>query len=279
MRSVILSFPGLGIEEFTVNPVAFLSVHWYGIIITVGMVIAFFYALYRAKQIGISTDHMLDLALFLIPCSVIGARLYYVLTTLGEYRSFLDVIAIWNGGLAIYGGVIAGVITVFVVCHYKKLKTLDVLDCIAPGLILAQSIGRWGNFCNGEAFGAVIPEASPLYFLRMGVISPMSIEKFGDVVMHYVHPTFFYESVWNLIGFLLMHFLYRKKSFSGEVVLWYAAWYGFGRMWIEGLRIDSLMVGPFRISQLIAALCFVGGIACIVGKRIYDFRKKQSLNG
>ncbi len=282
MRNVILSFPGLGIEEFTVNPVAFFSVHWYGIIITLGMVIAFFYALYRAKQIGIKTDDMLDIALFLIPSSVIGARLYYVLTTLDQYDSFLDVIAIWNGGLAIYGGVIAGILSVVAVCRYKKLKALDVLDCIAPGLILAQAMGRWGNFFNGEAFGAVIPEASPLYFLRMGVISTMSIDKFGDFAMHYVHPTFLYESVWNLIGFLLMHLFYKKKSFSGEVVLWYAAWYDLGRMFIEGLRIDSLMVGPFRISQVVALVCFVGGFAGIVVKRIYDARKKKiskNING
>ena len=277
MRNVILSFPGLGIEEFTLNPVAFLSVHWYGIIITLGMVIAFFYALYRAKQIGVKTDDMLDIALFLIPSSVIGARLYYVLTTLDQYDSFLDAIAIWNGGLAIYGGVIAGILSVVAVCRYKKLKALDVLDCIAPGLILAQAMGRWGNFFNGEAFGAVIPESSPLYFIRMGVLSSMSVDKFGDFAMHYVHPTFLYESVWNLIGFLLMHIFYKKKSFSGEVVLWYAAWYGLGRMFIEGLRIDSLMVGPFRISQVVAFVCFVGGVAGIVAKRIYDARKKRIL--
>ncbi|MBO4979632.1 MAG: prolipoprotein diacylglyceryl transferase [Clostridia bacterium] len=277
MRNVILSFPGLGIEEFTLNPVAFLSVHWYGIIITLGMVIAFFYALYRAKQIGVKTDDMLDIALFLIPSAVIGARLYYVLTTLDQYDSFLDAIAIWNGGLAIYGGVIAGILSVVAVCRYKKLKALDVLDCIAPGLILAQAMGRWGNFFNGEAFGAVIPESSPLYFIRMGVLSPMSVDKFGDFAMHYVHPTFLYESVWNLIGFLLMHIFYKKKSFSGEVVLWYAAWYGLGRMFIEGLRIDSLMVGPFRISQVVAFVCFVGGVAGIVCKRIYDARKKRIL--
>ena len=112
MNKVVLSFPGLGIDEFVLNPVAFFSVHWYGIIIVLGMVAAFFYATYRAKQIGVKSDDMLDLAIFLIPCSVIGARLYYVLTTLDEYDSFLEVIAIWNGGLAIYGGVIAGILTV-----------------------------------------------------------------------------------------------------------------------------------------------------------------------
>lgn len=275
MNKVVLSFPGLGIEEFVLNPIAFWSVHWYGIIIVLGMVTAFFYALYRAKQLGVKTDDMLDIALVLIPSAIVGARLYYVLTTLGEYDSFLEVIAIWNGGIAIYGGVIAGLIAVIAVCRYKKLKSLDVLDCIAPGLILAQSLGRWGNFFNGEAFGAAVSESSPLYFLRMGVISPMSIEKFGDAAMHFVHPTFLYESVWNLTGFLLMHFLYKKKSFSGEVVLWYAAWYGFGRMWIEGLRMDSLMVGPFRISQVIAFLCFVGGTAYIVARRIHDSRKNK----
>ena len=274
MSKVILSFPGLGIDNFELNPVAFLTVHWYGIIITLGMVAAFFYAVYRAKQIGIKIDDMLDVALFLIPCSVIGARIYYVLTTLDQYDSFLEMIAIWNGGIAIYGGVIAGVITVFFVCRYKKLKPLDVMDCIAPGLILAQSVGRWGNFFNGEAFGCVVPETSPLYFLRMGVISPMSIDKFGNAAMYYVHPTFFYESVWNLVGFLLMHFLYKKKSFSGEVILWYATWYGFGRMFIEGLRIDSLMIGPFRISQLVGLVCFVGGLLGIVWGRIYTAKKQ-----
>ncbi len=275
MSRVVLSFPGLGIDEFVLNPVAFLSVHWYGIIITLGMVVAFFYAVYRAKQAQIKTDDMLDVALFLIPAAIIGARLYYVLTTLGEYDSFLEVIAIWNGGIAIYGGVIGGAIAVLGVCRYKKINSLEVLDSIAPGLILAQAMGRWGNFFNGEAFGAVVSETSPLYFLRMGVISPMSMDKFGDTAIHYVHPTFLYESVWNLIGFLLMHFFYQKKSFRGEVVLWYATWYGFGRMWIEGLRMDSLMVGPFRISQVVAFLCFVGGATCIVWKRIYDFQKKR----
>ncbi|MBO5305330.1 MAG: prolipoprotein diacylglyceryl transferase [Clostridia bacterium] len=275
MNKVVLSFPGLGIDEFVLNPVAFFSVHWYGIIIVLGMVAAFFYATYRAKQIGVKSDDMLDLAIFLIPCSVIGARLYYVLTTLDEYDSFLEVIAIWNGGLAIYGGVIAGILTVWGVTKYKKLKTLDVLDCIAPGLILAQAMGRWGNFFNGEAFGTVVPESSPLYFLRMGVISSMSMEKFGDAAMHFVHPTFLYESVWNVVGFLLMHVFYKKKSFSGEVVLWYATWYGFGRMLIEGLRMDSLMVGPFRISQLVGFICFVGGAAGLIAKRIYDFNKKK----
>ena len=277
MDKITLSFPGLGIGNFQIKPVAFLSVHWYGIIITLGIVVAFLYAFYREKKIKIKTDDMVDVALFLIPFSVLGARLYYVLTTLNEYHydSFIKVIAVWNGGIAIYGGVIAGVITIFAVCRFKKLKALDVLDCIAPGLILAQAIGRWGNFFNGEAFGCVVSETSPLYFLRMGVISPMSVDKFGNFSMHYVHPTFLYESVWNLLGFFLMHFFYKKKSFSGEIVLWYAVWYGVGRMFIEGLRMDSLMVGPFRISQVVALVCFVGGAIAIMTKRIYDVKKRE----
>ena len=277
MDKITLSFPGLGIGNFQIKPVAFLSVHWYGIIITLGIVVAFLYAVYRAKKIKIKTDDMVDVALFLIPFSVLGARLYYVLTTLNEYHydSFIKVIAVWNGGIAIYGGVIAGVITIFAVCRFKKLKALDVLDCIAPGLILAQAIGRWGNFFNGGAFGCVVSETSPLYFLRMGVISPMSVDKFGNFSMHYVHPTFLYESVWNLLGFFLMHFFYKKKSFSGEIALWYAVWYGVGRMFIEGLRMDSLMVGPFRISQVVALVCFVGGAIAIMTKRIYDVKKRE----
>lgn len=282
MNNVSISFPGLGIGTFEVNSVAFtipvfggISVRWYGIFIVLGMIFAFFYTLYRAKKIGVTTDDVLDIALFIIPFGVVGARLYYVLTTLGEYRSFLDVIAIWNGGLAIYGGVIAGAITLVLVCRYKKLNSFSMMDCIGPGLIMAQSIGRWGNFMNGEAFGAVVSESSPLYFLRMGVCSPMSRRVFGDMLMHFVHPTFLYESVWNLIGFILINLLYRKKSFEGEVICWYIAWYGFGRMFIEGLRMDSLYVGPFRISQVVGFLCFVAGVGLVTWKRISDFKKKN----
>ena len=272
-----LSFPGLNIGEFKIDPVAIrigdnFEIRWYGILIVTGIILAFLYACYRAKQEGISFDHMLDITLFTVVFAVIGARAYYVLTSLDQYDSFLDMIAIWNGGLAIYGGIIAGAITIFVVCKIKKLSVLKMLDAAAPAVMIGQIIGRWGNFCNGEAFGGVVAEDSPLYFLRMG-ISPHNIE--GVNGMAYVHPTFFYESMWNLIGFTLIHFLYKKKKFDGQIVLMYITWYGFGRMLIEGLRTDSLYVGVFRISQVVGFVCFVCGSVALIFNLARSYRKKK----
>lgn len=272
-----LSFPGLGIGEFELDPVAIrigdsFEIRWYGIIIVTGIILAFLYACYRAKHEGISFDHMIDITLFTVVFAVIGARAYYVLTSLDQYDSFLDMIAIWNGGLAIYGGIIAGAITIFVVCKIKKLSFVKVLDLAAPAVMIGQIIGRWGNFFNGEAYGGVVYEGSPLYFLRMG-ISPHNIE--GIKGMAYVHPTFFYESMWNLVGFALIHFLYKKKKFDGQIVLMYLTWYGFGRMLIEGLRTDSLYVGVFRISQVVGFLCFVGGSVALIFNLARAYRKKK----
>ncbi len=264
-----VSFPGLGIGEFKINPVAFtipigdgIEVRWYGLIIVTGMILAFLYCTFRSKQEGIVFDDLLDIAIFTIIFSVVGARLYYVLTSLDQYDSFLEVFAVWNGGLAIYGGIIAGAITIFTVCRvkkYKMQKTLGFMDSVAPALMIGQLIGRWGNFCNGEAFGSVIPKDNPLYFVRMALSSGNT----GYKVME-VHPTFLYESLWNLVGFIIINALYKKKKFNGQIVLMYLSWYGFGRMFIEGLRTDSLYVGVFRISQVVGFLCFViGGIALI----------------
>lgn len=271
-NKVNLAFPGLGIEEFTINKVVFElpllgEVRWYGLLITIGMVLAFIYAWYRGKQNEIKLDDILDMGLFAIIFGVIGARLYYVIMTVNEYNydSFIDVIAIWNGGLAIYGGIIAGAITVFCVAKYKKLKFYLCADTILPGVMIAQALGRWGNFFNGEAYGGVVGKDSIFYFLRMGIY-PNNIS--GVDGMAYVHPTFLYESLWNVIGFILINIFYKKKKFDGEIALWYVTWYGFGRMLIEGLRTDSLYVGPFRISQVIGFLCFIVGASIIVYIRI-----------
>ena len=264
---VNISFPGLGIDIFQVDRVAFtlpilggISVRWYGLIITCGIILAFLYCAYRAKQEGILFDHLLDIAIFTIPLSVVGARAYYVLTSLDRYDSFYSMIAIWEGGIAIYGAVIAGALTIWLVCRYKKINTLKMLDATAPAVMIGQILGRWGNFFNGEAHGGIVSENSPLYFIRMGLY-PHDVD--GVPGMAYVHPTFLYESLWNLLGFLLIHFLYKKKKFDGQIVLMYLTWYGFGRMWIEGLRTDSLTVGPFRISQLVGLVCFVAGAALL----------------
>ena len=153
-----------------------------------------------------------------------------------------------------------------------------MLDSIGPGVMIAQAMGRWGNFFNGEAFGAIVPEESPLYFLRMGVYPhPHDYHEIKGMI--YVHPTFLYESVWNVVGFVLINLLYKKRKFDGEVALWYFAWYGFGRMFIEGLRTDSLMLGPFRISQLVGLICFVAGVTLVIWGRIYYAKKQKAFDG
>ena len=265
--STTVSFPGLGIGEFSVDRVAFelfgKPIYWYGVIIMLGIVAAFIHAIIRSKREGFTTDDVLDMGIFTVLFGVLGARLYYVVTTLDthQYKNFIDVIAIWEGGLAIYGGIIAGCTALVLTAVYKKINPLKVMDMAGPGVMIAQAIGRWGNFMNGEAFGYEVPESSFLYPFRMGLLSEYT--NTGDV-MHYYHPTFLYESLWNILGFVIITFIYRKKKFNGQMALTYFAWYGFGRMFIEGLRTDSLYVGPFRISQVIGAVCFVAGAALIV---------------
>lgn len=260
MEQITVSFPGLGIGEFQLNKVAFtlfgkLEIRWYGLIITTGIILAVLYCAYRSAEVGISKDDLLDMALYTVIFGVLGARLYYVLMTLGthSYKNLLDVIAIWEGGLAIYGGVIAGATTICVYCRIKKIRMLSALDMAAPAVMIGQFMGRWGNFFNGEAYGYEVPEGSPLYFLRMGLIPNVN----SSVRMDYFHPTFLYESVWNMIGFIIINALFRKRKFDGQVALMYFTWYGFGRMWIEGLRTDSLYLGVFRVSQVVGFVCFV----------------------
>ena len=276
----VISFPGFGIDDFIVNKIAIkigaLEIRWYGILIALGMVLAFLYAGYRCKKNNVKFDDMIDLGLCAVIFGVMGARLYYVIMEHESYHSFMEVIAIWNGGLAIYGGIIGGTLAVFVAAKIKKMNFPLCADMILPGVMIAQALGRWGNFFNGEAYGAAVLEGSPLYFLRMGLF-PNNID--GVYGMAYVHPTFLYESIWNVIGFVIINILWNKgvKRFDGEVALWYVTWYGFGRMFIEGLRTDSLYVGPVRISQLIGFLCFVVGAGLVVGIRIMLSKKAKAL--
>ena len=251
-----LSFPGLGIGEFTIDSVAFTvfgrEIAWYGVIITCGILLAAIYGLSRAKIEGIGTDDMLDVILASVIFSVLGARLYYVIFY-GNYKTFYDVIAIWNGGLAIYGAVIAGAITLVVMAKIKKRSPLVMLDIGAASIPLGQAIGRWGNFMNAEAYGyeTTLP-------WRMGIVES------GTTI--YVHPTFFYESVWNFAGFFLLWYFYKKKKYNGQIFLMYLAWYGFGRMFIEGLRTDSLWLIPnvIRVSQLLGAISFAVCAALLI---------------
>jgi phosphatidylglycerol:prolipoprotein diacylglycerol transferase len=215
------------------------------------MVLAVLYTIYRAKKIGITVDDVIDLALWAIPIGIVGARLYYVLSKIEDYESFLEVINIRNGGLAIYGGIIAGTIAVFLVCRHKKINFYAFADCCTPGIILAQAIGRWGNFMNGEAFGSQTD-----IFCRMGL---QNVLTGGNLI--YVHPTFLYESLWNVIGFILVNVFYKKKQYDGQVLLAVFGWYGLGRMFIEGLRTDSLYFSlfghQFRTSQILAGALFI----------------------
>lgn len=254
-----LSFPGLGIGEFSVDSVAFtifnIPIAWYALIITFGMVCAVTYTIYRAGKIGIVVDDILDYALFVIPIGIIGARLYYVLASIEEYNSFADVLDIRSGGLAIYGGIITGALAVIGVSYFKKINFFAIADCCTPGIILAQAIGRWGNFMNGEAFGAEYDG-----FLRMGIQNKISLKTFETAEMVYVHPTFLYESLWNLIGFVLINIFYKKKKYDGQIMLAVFAWYGLGRFFIEALRTDSLWIGPFGLITVIFAVILLAAI-------------------
>lgn len=269
----IISFPGLGIGEFTINKIAVTifgrDIAWYGIIITFGMVCGFIFAYLHSKREKISTDDLLDLAITVIICGVLGARAYYVIMRHEYYHSFYSVIAIWNGGLAIYGGIIAGTISVLIFSRIKKISIAKLLDLAGPACMIGQAIGRWGNFMNAEAYGC---ETSLPW--RMG------LHQIGYTVNNpaiYVHPTFLYESLWNLIGFIFICLLYDRKKFDGQNFLMYITWYGFGRMFIEGLRTDSLMIGSIRVSQAVGAVTFVTGTVLIIILTLLSSKKKAKV--
>ena len=270
LRISTISFPGIGIPEFKVNSEAFsifgLSIAWYAIFITLGMIGAVLYTIYTSRKIGMTSEDVIDFALWTIPIGIIGARLYYVLSELDRYNSFWDVINIRNGGLAIYGGIIAGGLTVLAVSYIKKINFLAFADCVAPGVLFAQGVGRWGNFMNGEAFGYECD-----WFCRMGLKNELT-----GGVLKYVHPTFLYESLWNLLGFALVNVYakYHGKRYDGQLFIMIFGWYGLGRMFIEGLRTDSLYIPgtEIRTSQLLAGIIFAVALAAL----IYFFIKKPT---
>jgi phosphatidylglycerol:prolipoprotein diacylglycerol transferase len=225
-----------------------LSIHFYGLIIACGLMLAVWYGCKRCNQFGFSVDDLTDGVLCIVPFAILCARLYYCIFDWATYKDNpISVLYIWNGGLAIYGGVIGAAIGVIVFSKVKKIKIGAVLDIVALGFLIGQSIGRWGNFFNREAFGAATDS-----FMKMGLFNWITQS------WEYYHPTFLYESLWNAAGFALLHFLSKKRRYDGQIALGYAAWYGLGRTFIEGLRVDSLYWGDFRVSQLLAAVsCFV----------------------
>lgn len=253
----VISFPGLGIE---LNPssgvdLGFISIKWYGVLIALGMCLAVWYGMRRCRRFGLTQDHLLDGVLWIVPFAIVCARAYFCIFSWDSYRDNpIEVLYIWKGGLAIYGGVIGAAIGVLVFCKIKKIKPLAVLDLVFIGFLIGQAVGRWGNFFNREAFGAETD-----FFLRMGLT-----DRAGNTI--YVHPTFLYESVWNFAGFLVLHFLSKRREYDGQVTLLYMAWYGAGRTFIEGLRSDSLYLGDtgIRVSQLLSAILFVAAISLLI---------------
>lgn len=259
-RSSVISFPFLGLE---MNPPASINlfgreVYFYGIIIALGFILAMFYCAKNTKRFGLVEDDVYDLMIFLLPAVILGARLYYVAFSVEDYLSDpLSIFAVWEGGLAIYGGVIAGVITVCLVARHKKIPVGAMLDCAVYGLLIGQIIGRWGNFMNREAFGAETE-----IFCRMGLTAP-------DGTTIFVHPTFLYESLWNLVLFTALVIFQRRghRRYDGQCLLLYFFFYGLGRLWIEGLRTDSLYIGStgIRVSQLLSlGLIIVSGLVMFI---------------
>ena len=253
-----ISFPILG--DFYINPPSYfkigpLTIHWYGVIIACGFLLAVLYCSKRAKSFGLEGDSVFDVVIYGLPVGIICARAYYVLFYLELFRGkgFLDYIAIWNGGLAIYGGIIGAALTLVVYCAVKKIKLAPFLDLASLGFLIGQSVGRWGNFINREAYGCetTLP-------WRMGLTN-------GGATA-YVHPTFLYESLWNLVGFVLLHFLSKRRRYDGQTALMYLAWYGVGRALIEGLRADSLYLFDtgIRVSQLLAGASALAALVALI---------------
>ena len=260
MRDVPISFPGLfGDWRFTVSGKLLdigNGVYWYGVLIAAGLLLAIWLCSHLAPQYGFTGDDVLDVVLWAVPLGVIGARLYYILFYLDLYRDesgaldFVKMVRIWDGGLAIYGGIILGFLTAALCCRRKKIPAPAFLDCVVMGVLVGQIVGRWGNFMNREAYGAAtdLPWRMRLWLSETNYLD--------------VHPTFLYESLWNLLGLALLVFVVSKhRRFDGQNLLFYFLWYGTGRFFIEGLRTDSLYLfnwtafgHPIRVSQALSLL-------------------------
>ncbi len=276
-----VSFPGLGINGLSVNPVALsvgnFQIFWYGIIIASGLVLAFIYAWFSSSRFNVDRNKLINCVLVGIITGIIGARLYYVLFSLDYYLAYpVEIFYIHQGGLAIYGGIIGALLGGCIVAKIQNMKVMPVLDIASLGFLIGQGIGRWGNFANQEAFGTPTD-------LPWGMIS----ENTGGVT---VHPCFLYESIWCLLGFVIIHFLSKKfQKYSGQVFYMYLVWYGFERMLVEGLRTDSLYL-PFtmfgaeiRVSQLLSLLLVIFGVVMLIINRkkedpfYADYRRKKSV--
>ena len=263
-RDSVISFPGLGI--FGLNPPASFSVfghriYFYGVLFALGFTLGILYCARRSKDFGLKSDDFYDMVILLIPLSILCARIYFVLFRLDEFsgRPLIAYFAVWEGGIAIYGGIIGGILAIWLVTRRKKLPFLAMLDLTVFGVLIGQIIGRWGNFMNREAFGGQTE-----IFCRMGLTDPS-----GHTI--YVHPTFLYESLWNLVLFLGLWLWVKKgkRKYDGQMSLLYLFFYGLGRAWIEGLRTDSLYIGHtgIRVSQALSLVLVLFAGALLLWER------------
>lgn len=266
-------FGGLAINYYRGFELFGISIYWYGVIITVGVILAYLYAMHRTKDFGLNKDRVFDVVFVAIICGFIGARIYYcVFTTLNpdsgmSYTFVTTFTTIRDGGLAIYGGIIGGFLAGYIACRVRKVNFFAMTDIASLGFLIGQTLGRWGNLINQEAHGSVC--ADDWVFGMTGTIISREVEA-GQLV----HPCFLYESTWCLLGFILLHFYSKKlRSYDGEITLLYIAWYGIGRAFIESLRTDSLMAGQLRVSQIVGAASFVVAGALFVVFKIITEKK------
>ena len=257
-----ITFPEFNLS-FKISRIAFsvgnIEIYWYAILISIAFIIAIFALKNDSKKYRIEYDIILKLLIIMIPVSIIFARLYYVIFKLEYYMNKpLEIINIRNGGLAIYGGIIGAIIVIILFCKNKKIKVMDLLDLFVPYLALGQSIGRWGNFINGEAHGSITNS-----IFRMGIVE-------NGIYME-VHPTFLYESICTLTLFFILTYLKNNRRYSGQLTITYLFFYSIIRAVIEGLRTDSLMMGNIRISQLLSILLLIG----IIGYKLYFLIKNK----
>lgn len=239
-----------------------INIYWYSVLIVVSIIIGMYFSLKQAKYNGLTKEFLYDLIFYLIPVAIIGARVYYVIFNFSLFKdNLLDIFKIWEGGLAIYGSVIAAIIFIIYYCKKKDKSILLTLDTLAPYLILGQAIGRWGNFINKEAHGAL----TTYEYLKSMYLPNFIIEGMNINGSYYI-PTFLYESLWNFLGFIILLIIRKKNKYrnKGILVFIYFIWYGIGRFFIEGLRTDSLYLGIFRISQLVSIVLILIGIIGII---------------
>ena len=260
--TIIFPFLNLELDPPRILQLGPLTIHYYGLIIACGLLLAVLYCCKRSKEFGVTSDDITDGVLWVTPFAIICARIYYCVFSWEMYASNpVSVFYIWEGGIAIYGGVLGAAVGTAVFTKVKKIKLSAALDILSLGFLIGQSIGRWGNFMNREAFGAPTDG-----FFRMGLFNTVT------GAYEFYHPTFLYESLWNAAGFVLLHFLSKRRKYDGQVALGYVVWYGLGRAIIEGLRMDSLYWGPFRVSQLLAAVSCVAAVAVL----LWQSRKNHS---